>query len=921
MQRRFLTGLAGFICRWPWLFVVGGVVLAVLSGIYAARRLEFKTSRNDLIGRDSEYWRLYSEYAREFRAEEDYIVLIESDQPRCNKTGVDAVVQALLSRRNNPHPSDAAEAQQFVPEDVFYRVDFNAMKPWFLYYLSVDDLNQIRDSIKDFKQLLAILQHNPKLSTFFDSMNQMLQQMATAPEAQRRQMEAFVPTITGIVRQMGDLQGQEEKNELLSPWASAFFSADMVGEAEQQMQWQGYQTFQHGKMFVVLIHPRAGTDAGITHDATIPKVRRIIAEVRQQFPDLRISLTGEPVLDYDEMMESQRDATKATIITLMLGSVLIVLGLRATLPMSLMAVVWVVVLLVINMVAVLAASMGYATLCVGHLNMITVTFAVMILGLGVDLGIQFIARYGEELNKGAPCPRAVVAAIEGTGTSILTAGVTNAVAFFAMGLSGFRGVNELGVIAGGGMLIATAGTMLVLPALLLLARRERARSDISARAAATRVEQWLLRRPYATLTVCAVLTVAGLLVGWRVRFGFNVLNLQSRTAESVKTELRLLHADAESTIFAAVVCDNLDQARALQRRLTGLPTVAVVHSIAELIPEQQEQKLKIIRAIQEELGEVKFNLSQPDPADAEMVMRSLASLRLRASQLEREAAEQKNQPGEQALLPLVEALKQAREKLQAFEPALLQKSLAMYEQRFYGDLEAQMKLMTDQIVTRPMRLDDVPQNVRRMLVGKTGKLLLRIFPRENIWEREPLERFVREVQSVAPQVTGTPLGLYEFVDILLRGYIKAAIWAFLAIMILVFADFRNGFATLFTLLPLIVGMVWMVGVMTLFRIPFNPANIMVLPLLVGIGVAYGIYVVQRYREDGEATFYGKSTGRAVMLSALMTIVAFGSLLVGAHRGIRSLGLLMTIGIGACLIAALALLPALLETARRKGWKV
>ena len=187
----------------------------------------------------------------------------------------------------------------------------------------------------------------------------------------------------------------------------------------------------------------------------------------------------------------------------------------------------------------------------------------------------------------------------------------------------------------------------------------------------------------------------------------------------------------------------------------------------------------------------------------------------------------------------------------------------MYEQQFYGDLEAQMKLMTDQIVTRPMQLDDVPQNMRRMLVGKTGKLLLRVFPRENIWEREPLERFVREVQSVAPKATGTPLGLYEFVDILLRGYIKAAIWAFLVIMILIFADFRSGCATLFTLLPLIVGMIWMVGAMTLFRIPFNPANIMVLPLLVGIGVAYGIYVVQRYREDGEATFYGKSTGRAV----------------------------------------------------------
>jgi uncharacterized protein len=174
---------------------------------------------------------------------------------------------------------------------------------------------------------------------------------------------------------------------------------------------------------------------------------------------------------------------------------------------------------------------------------------------------------------------------------------------------------------------------------------------------------------------------------------------------------------------------------------------------------------------------------------------------------------------------------------------------------------------------------------------------------------------------VAPKATGTPLGLHEFVNILVRGYIKAALWAFLVIAIMVFVDLRGAMATVLTLVPLVVGTIWMIGVMAVCGIRFNPANILTLPLMVGIGVAYGIYIVQRYREDGEATFYGKSTGRAVMLSALTAVIAFGSLLIGAHRGICSLGLVMTIGVSACLIAALALLPALLEIARRKGWKV
>jgi len=206
-------------------------------------------------------------------------------------------------------------------------------------------------------------------------------------------------------------------------------------------------------------------------------------------------------------------------------------------------------------------------------------------------------------------------------------------------------------------------------------------------------------------------------------------------------------------------------------------------------------------------------------------------------------------------------------------------------------------------------------------VGKTGKFLVRVFPKDNIWERQPLEKFVQEVQTLAPNVTGTPLGLYEFVSILQRGYVKAALWALLVIAVMVFVDLRGGLATALTLVPLVTGTVWMVGAMAVLHIQFNPANILTLPLMVGIGVAYGIYIVQRFREDGEASFFGKSTGRAVMLSALTSVIAFGSLLTGAHRGISSLGLVMVIGVGACLISSLTLLPALLEIARRKRWKV
>jgi predicted RND superfamily exporter protein len=486
-----------------------------------------------------------------------------------------------------------------------------------------------------------------------------------------------------------------------------------------------------------------------------------------------------------------------------------------------------------------------------------------------------------------------------------------------MGLSGFRGVIELGIIAGGGMLIATVATMTVLPALLLLIHRKQETNRIPAQSMAARVENALLQRPALTLGVCALVTLFAMFIGGRVRFDYNVLNLQSAKAESVKTELNLLRADAESTIFASVVCSNLDEARQLQRRLAELPAVGSVHSLAEMIPEDQESKIKIIHDIRQAVGAIHFDVVADDPDE---VLKALGSLRLHANALAREAGEHGDKASLEVLTPLTNALTQAQVKLKMADRAQLPVRLSEYEHHFYADLESQLAIITSQ-ADRAMTVEDVPGPVRRIFVGKTGKFLVQVFPKEDIWEREPLVKFVHEVQQVAPRVTGTPSGLYEFVDILLRGYIKAALWAFLVITVLVVIDFRNAYATVLTLLPLIVGMIWMLGAMVVLRIDFNPANIMVLPLIVGIGVAYGIYVVQRYRETHEATFYSKSTGRAIVLSALVTTFAFASLLVGEYRGIRSLGLVMTIGVIACLIAALALLPALLETARRKGWKV
>ncbi|MCS7049463.1 MAG: MMPL family transporter, partial [Verrucomicrobiae bacterium] len=752
----------------------------------------------------------------------------------------------------------------------------------------------------------------PQLATFIDAMTEMVVQMETAPTQQREAMLAFVPTVTAIVRGLATEAQTEGSSALLSPWATALFSEELVGTAREELRWDGYQVFQDGRMYIVLVHPQRGPNSLAIQEATIPKLRRILGEVQMRFPDVRLSLTGEPVLDFDEMQQSQRDAIQATLLTLVLCGGLFAVGFKE----------WIRPLLATAcLMLIVALSMGWATVSVGHLNIITITFAVMIIGLSIDLGIQLIARYEEERALGRDVATAIRQAVEHTGPALITAALTNAAAFFAMGLAGFRGVTELGIIAGGGMIIAVVVMLGVLPALLKVVRRQREATDIPAQAVAHRTEQFLLRGPGITCAVCAVVTLASLVSGWRIGFDYNVLNLQSRGLESVETELRLLGADAESTIFAAVVCDTVEETRAFHERLASLPSVATVHSIAEVIPTGFEEKAPVVREIQARLGDVRL---EPRPLpDREGLRRALRRLRLRATRL----AETMQAAGDTAtagvLGELAAAAQATREWLDGLptpdvEPDSYVQNL---ERRFFGELQAQIDLLRQQNVERPMTVEDLPAEVRRMLIGESGKFLIRVFPRENIWEREPLVRFIRDIQQVTPKATGTPLGLYEFVELLKRGYRNAALWAFLVITVVIFLDFRSLLATVLTIVPLCVGMAWMLGGMAWLGLSFNPANIMTAPLIVGIGVAYGVYVMQRFRETGEPTFWGRSTGRAVILSALTTVVAFATLIGGSHRGIQSLGMVMSLGVSACLLAAMTLLPALLALARRCNWRI
>jgi uncharacterized protein len=282
-----------------------------------------------------------------------------------------------------------------------------------------------------------------------------------------------------------------------------------------------------------------------------------------------------------------------------------------------------------------------------------------------------------------------------------------------------------------------------------------------------------------------------------------------------------------------------------------------------------------------------------------------------------DAAEKDDPEVAKQLLALRWAINPLIKKMLA-DPDLSSRKLALFQQALFDDIHDTFQALQEQDDNSPLRAADLPEALRARFIGQHGKYLLQVYPKEDVWQRNNQEKFVKELQTVAPNVTGTPVQLYYYTELLKNSYVQAAYYALGAIVLMVFLHFRTLSSVILALLPVAIGSIWLGGIMGWYRIPFNPANIMTLPLVIGIGVTNGIHILNRFAEEKNPGILGKSTGKAVFVSGLTTISGFGSLILARHQGIRSLGEVMSVGVATCTLAALTFLPALLKLMTRQN---
>jgi hopanoid biosynthesis associated RND transporter like protein HpnN len=900
---RALAWMANAIYHHRGIFVWPQLVLLVVCVIYTAKHLQFDMNQDNLVGANESYHRNFRVFKTEFPGQDDLVVVAESDDAEKNRQFVERLAPRLERETVKIQLTNGTE----VVTNLFCNVMFKPgnlrnLGRKGLLFAPEADLKEMDKTMKDFMPFIQKFSNATNLVSFFDMINTRLR---TATEEKNEENDALVnalPALQRIVEQATD--NLDRPGHPPSPGVFSFF--DPTGEAERQI----YITFAKGRIF--LLTAQAPIDD--LNDQAVVRLRALVAETRAEVPGINIGLTGEPVLDHDQMTQSQRDATLASIASLLICALIFIYGYQETgRPVK----------ATLCLVVGLSYTLAFATLTVGHLNILTVTFVPILIGLAIDYGVHLISRFEEELRRGRAEKQALEKAMIYTGQGILTGAFTTAGAFLAMMFTNFKGIQEMGIICGGGLLICVIPMMTMLPVLLLRGRQnviDHQQGDLAMKRA--RIENLWLDRPILVSVVTIALCGLAATQVSKTYFDYDLLNLQSAGLPSVEFEKELIGAD-KSVLYGAVIASNLQESAELERQLTNLPAVSGVQSLTVYLTEDQTAKLKTVADIKRTLAPLSFAPPDTNQVNIPELSRTLYSLYgyLGAAH---EAVQTNNPDIDKQLLSLREAIGELRRSMLSGDELQQQTNsikLAEFQQAFFKDIRDTFETLQHQDDSSPLTVADLPQALRERFVGVTGKFLFMVYPKKDLWDRANQKEFIDQVRQIDPMVTGTPVQLYEYTNLLKSSYEEAARYALIAIVFLVLFHFRSAFAVALALVPVGVGFLWLSGIMGFFNIPLNPANIMTLPLVIGIGVTNGIHILNRFAEEQTPNILARSTGKAVLVSGLTAIAGFGSLILGKHRGLQSLGYVMSIGLAVCMIAGLTFLPALLNLLVRMNLRI
>jgi uncharacterized protein len=861
-------------CRRPWLVLALGAIVALLSIFYAAAELRLNTNTDELMARNRPFAADYRAYTDEF-GDLEYIYAVIEDGRDVQRT-----------REAIEFLADRLRQADGVP-DVLYVIEPAEQLRIATRAMDDDALRSLSEAADAFPLLVrgegaaAILGEAQRLLSDTPALGAGTRDPAPHAESRAAEAGAAVFLLRSIAAAL--------------PGSVSEAGMSMVLGRDLERQ---YFSSESGKLHFIRLTPERDYGTLDVIAEPLANIRAVIAEAQAAYPDLAFGLTGKPVLAADEMATSDRDMTRAAILAVALIFVLFML---------LVGGFWHPFLAVLALGFGVAWTFGLVTLVIGQLNLLSIVFTVILVGVGIDFGVHIVTRYREQrlIDGGQDIEAAIETTLRTAGRGNVAGAVTSSIAFFAATVTGFQGLRELGIIAGSGLLLCLGAMTLVLPSLLVVFDRHKGSQTLRKLQVRgpqpSRVWDTVVARPATVLAVTLAVTLLIVPGAMRVRFQENLIELQARGVESVEWEHRIMD-DSRDTWFASIIAETQLDVRRLTEQAKGLPTVSRVRSVFDLV--QPDTPLR--DAWRAALHEWQVSTRESTPSE------SVRASAVRAVAAAVDGVAQAS--GERDLLELGADLHAIAERLESNDAVVAADMRSRVEAapRRIGESLAIM-LAGDAMGLR----EALPRAVRDSMMSERGRYLVSFHPVENVWEPSEMREFVAELRTLDPHVTGVPVTQSESLAEMRRAFQMAALLAFLAVFALLIVDLRSLRDATLAMAPLVAGMTWLIALMGLLDIRFNMANFFAVPILFGIGVDSGIHILRRHREEPPTRLNLGSTRRAVFTTAMTSIIGFGMLATASHQGLRSLGIVMALGAALLLVASVVVLPSLLIWLERR----
>jgi len=831
------------------------IVLTVASVFYIKDNLGMSTSTTNMLSEELHWRKLDIEYERLFpQFMDNILVVIEAETPDQASDTAKKLYSALKD--------DSA-----LLNDIYYPSLLPFFRQSAFLFLDLDELQDLSDRLAMIQPFLGTLLEDQNLRGLFNMLGDAIQAKHDGEDIDIK------PLLLEINRALENERYQVSWQRLMNP--------DSKPESI-------YREF-------IMLQTKDDDESLLPGENVIEHVRTTIASINlNDNTSIKVRLTGGTVLSYEELLSVSKANIQAILLSLLLVAIILTIGLGSF---------WLVSACLITLLSGLIATTAFATATIGELNLISVAFAVLYIGLGIDFAIHMALRFREENLSTHDNSHALQKAIAHIFKSLILCAITTAIGFYSFIPTDYQGVAELGWIAGSGMFISFIFTFTLLPALLTYVPSNPPSHNQAIHT--NPILKKLINIPYKQsklVLLTTLLIIIGLSFKFnKIDFDTNTLNLQDPGNESVQTYRDLLEDSKSSPWNSILLKEDISEIKIAKQNIESLPLVDKVVWLEDFIPEEQEDKLFIIDEMNLLLGVLTSNPASPE-INTDDRLDAIIQLNNKLDKLS-----ESNLDADTRLLK-----KNLGDLLSRLRVPSNDNKLNQLEQQLLNSFSGRMSSLSDALNAEGIDFEDIPVEVHDRWVSD-NHYKMQILPVENLNDNTAMKDFVRELQSYDNNVIGSPVISIEAGDSVITAFKSAFTYAFIAIALLLFLLIKVKIDAVIILASVLVGATFTFGFMLLFNIPLNFANIIGLPLLLGIGVDSGIHIADRFRQEQytHKNIFMTSSSRGVIVSSLTTICSIGNLAFSSHQGTASMGLLLSLGLASMMISTMIILPAFL----------